>query len=342
MAERTYKRIAVEEGVNFPEIMSEAVKVAAQQPPLIKALNPFGGSGGLWDTLGSKLGDLGEGRIKQMDADGIDMQLLLLSAPGVQTLEEGLATELAAMANDRLAAASRKHPDRLAGLAAIAPQNPDKAAQELQRAVRTLGLKGAVINSHTNGEYLDDKKFWPILECAAGARRADLHPPARSLAAAWRPSGYPRLPRRLGLGDRSRHACDPADRSGVFDEFPKLKIVIGHMGEGIPFLLPRLDNRYTRDRGPKRKWMPSEYFKNHFVVTTSGMNYRPQLMMTIEEIGVDRVLVRRRLAVRAVQGGGRGHRERAASARPTRRRYSTPTPRGYFAYSLIEVRGRPN
>jgi 2,3-dihydroxybenzoate decarboxylase len=78
--------------------------------------------------------------------------------------------------------------------------------------------------------------------------------------------------------------------STVFDEFPKLKIVIGHMGECIPFLLPRLDNRYTRDRGPKRKWSPSEYFKQHFVVTTSGMNYRAQLMMTIEEIGIDRVL----------------------------------------------------
>src|SRR5262249_32726295 len=125
------------------------------------------GSGGLWDVLGAKLGDLGEGRIKQMDADGIDMQLLLLSAPGVQSLETVLATELAAMANDRLAEASRQHPDRLTGLAAIAPQHPDKAAQELQRAVRTLGLKGAVVNSHTNGEYLDDKKFWPILECAA-------------------------------------------------------------------------------------------------------------------------------------------------------------------------------
>jgi 2,3-dihydroxybenzoate decarboxylase len=97
MAERTYKRIAVEEGFNFSEIMSEAVKVAAQQPPLVKALNPFGGSGGLWDALGAKLGDLGEGRIKQMDADGIDLQLLLLSASGVQTFAVPVATELAAL-----------------------------------------------------------------------------------------------------------------------------------------------------------------------------------------------------------------------------------------------------
>src|ERR1700704_3763794 len=146
MGERTYKRIATEEAFNFPEIMSEAVKVAAKQPPAIQALNPFGGSGGLWDVLGAKLGDLGEGRIKQMDADGIDMQLLLLSSPGVQTLEESLAIELAAMSNDRLSQACRRHPDRLAGLAALAPQNPKRAAEELQRGVRTLGLKGAVIN----------------------------------------------------------------------------------------------------------------------------------------------------------------------------------------------------
>jgi 2,3-dihydroxybenzoate decarboxylase len=290
MAERTYKRIAVEEGFNFPEIMSEAVKVAAQQPPLVKALNPFGGSGGLWEALGAKLGDLGEGRIRQMDADGIDMQLLLLSAPGVQTLGEGLATELAAMANDRLAAASRKYPNRLTGLAAIAPQNPEKAAQELQRAVRTLGLKGAVINSHTNGEYLDDRKFWPILECAAALDvPIYIHPrdPSPQLGG---PLGIPGF--LVGWGwalEVGTHAIRLI-ASPVFDEFPNLRIVIGHMGECIPFLLPRLDNRYTRDRGPKRKLTPSEYFKNHFVVTTSGMNYRPQLMMTIEEIGIDRVL----------------------------------------------------
>lgn len=290
MAERTYKRIAVEEGFNFPEIMSEAVKVAAQQPPLIKALNPFGGSGGLWDALGSKLGDLGEGRIRQMDADGIDMQLLLLSAPGVQSLEEGLATELAAMANDRLSTAAHKYPDRLAGLAALAPQNPEKAARELQRAVRTLGLKGAVINSHTNGEYLDDRKYWPILECAAALDvPIYIHPrdPSPQLGGPLGIAGF-----LVGWGwalEVGTHAIRLI-ASEVFDEFPKLRFVIGHMGECIPFLLPRLDNRYTRDRGPKRKFTPSEYFKNHFVVTTSGMNYRPQLMMTIEEIGVDRVL----------------------------------------------------
>jgi 2,3-dihydroxybenzoate decarboxylase len=290
MAQRPYKRIATEEGFNFPEVMSEAVKAAARQPPLIQALNPFGGTGGLWDALGGKLGDLGEGRIKQMDADGIDMQLLLLSSPGVQTLEEGLAIELAAMSNDRLSAACRRHPARLAGLAAVAPQNPKRAAEELQRAVGVLGLKGAVINSHTNGEYLDDRKFWPILECAQSLDvPIYIHPrdPSPQLGG---PLGIPGF--LIGWGwalEVGTHAIRLI-ASGAFDEFPKLKIVIGHMGECIPFLLPRLDNRYTRDRGPKRKWPPSEYFKQHFYVTTSGMNYHRQLVMTVEELGVDRVL----------------------------------------------------
>lgn len=290
MAERPYKRIATEEGFNFPEIMSEAVKVASRQPPLIQALNPFGGTGGLWDMLGGKLGDLGEGRIKQMDADGIDMQLLLLSSPGVQTLEESLAIELAAMSNDRLSQACRRHPDRLAGLAALAPQNPKRAAEELQRGVRTLGLKGAVINSHTNGEYLDDRKFWPILECADSLRvPIYIHPrdPSPQLGGALAIPGY-----LIGWGwalEVGTHAIHLM-ASGAFDEFPNLKIVIGHMGECVPFLLPRLDNRYTRDRGPKRNLSPSEYFKRHVFVTTSGMNYRRQLVMTVEELGIDRVL----------------------------------------------------
>jgi 5-carboxyvanillate decarboxylase len=290
MAERTYRRIATEEGFNFPEIMSEAVKVAAKQPPLIQALNPFGGTGGLWDALGGKLGDLGEGRIKQMDADGIDMQLLLLSSPGVQTLEERLAVELAAMSNDRLSAACRRHPDRLAGLAAVAPQSPKRAAEELQRAVRTLGLKGAVINSHTNGEYLDEKKFWPILECADALRvPIYIHPrdPSPQVGGPLAIPGF-----LIGWGwalEVGTHAIRLI-AAGIFDQFPNLKIVIGHMGECIPFLLPRLDNRYTRDRGPKRKWSPSEYFKEHFLVTTSGMNYHRQLVMTVEELGIDRVL----------------------------------------------------
>jgi 2,3-dihydroxybenzoate decarboxylase len=290
MAEGNFRRIAVEEGFNIPEIMAEARRVAATQTPFIQSLSPFGASGGPWEVMGEKLADLGDARIRQMDADGVDMQLLLLSAAGVQTFAEPVATELAALSNDRLADAVRRHPARLAGLAAVAPQNPEGAARELQRAVRTLGLKGAVINSHTNGEYLDDPKFYPILECAEALDvPIYIHPrdPSPQLGGPLALPGF-----YIGWGwalETGTHAIRLI-AAGVFDRFPKLKIVIGHMGECIPFLLPRLDNRYLRDKGPKRRFLPGEYFREHFLVTTSGMNYPRQLRMTVEELGADRVL----------------------------------------------------
>ena len=114
----------------------------------------------------ARLTDLGERRLRDMDETGIDKQLLLLTGPGVQVFDAPLAVSLARSSNDELAEAVRIHPTRFAGLAAVAPQHPQEAAKELERGVRNLGLKGAVINSHTRGEYLDDAKFWPIFEAA--------------------------------------------------------------------------------------------------------------------------------------------------------------------------------
>jgi 5-carboxyvanillate decarboxylase len=110
--------------------------------------------------------DIGERRIGDMDAAGIDMQILLVTTPGVQLLDAETAIALAAASNDQVSQAVRKHPNRFATLAAVAPQVPQAAAKELERAITSLNLKGAVINSHTNGEYLDDQKFWPIFEAA--------------------------------------------------------------------------------------------------------------------------------------------------------------------------------
>ena len=106
--------------------------------------------------------DLGERRIGDMDAAGIDMQILLFTTPGVQLLDAKMAIALAAASNDQVSQAVRKHPDRFSALAAVAPQAPQAAAKVLERAVTRLKLKGAVINSHTQGEYLDDQRFWPI------------------------------------------------------------------------------------------------------------------------------------------------------------------------------------
>ena len=287
---RGYRRIACEEGFLSPGVLAQNAKVRLPGIPLITAEGPAAG-------FARALVDVGAGRIAAMDADGIDMQLLLLSSPGVQVFERDTATALAAEANDYVADACRRHPTRLAALAAVAPQDPNAAARELERAVRGLGLKGAVINSHTNNEYLDLPKFWPIFEAAeqldvpiyihprepaAGMREIMAGPVAGGAAWAY----------GVEVGTHVLRLIS----GGVFDRFPKLRVVVGHMGESLPFWLPRIDNRYVAMRAamfggakPMRR-MPSEYIRENVWVTTSGMNYREPLRLTLDVLGADRVL----------------------------------------------------
>ena len=124
-----------------------------------------------------RIQDLGERRLGDMDETGIDMQILSLTSPGVQVFDAATASAVARDANDQLAAAFASHPDRYAGLAAAAPQDPAGAAKEIERGVRRLGLRGVILNSHTHSEYLDDQKFWPIFEaCEALGVPVYLHP----------------------------------------------------------------------------------------------------------------------------------------------------------------------
>jgi 2,3-dihydroxybenzoate decarboxylase len=302
-APQSRKRIAVEEGFNIPEIMDESRKFLAERPeqePVMAAMwsrfTPAEGGGPpAWAT---QLTDLGEGRIRAMDAHGITMQLLLLSSPGVQIFDPPRAAELARLANDRLAAAIRAHPDRFAGLATIAPQDPEGAARELERSVRQLGLKGALIKSHTKGEYLDERKFWPILEAAESLDvPIYIHPrtPSPQIAGPYVDYGLEGAIWGYAV-ETSLHALRLIF-AGVFDRFPKLTIAIGHMGEGIPFYLERIDNRFLwhggGDPGPGRprlKRMPAEYFKDNFVITTSGMNFHAPLLAAHSVLGADRIL----------------------------------------------------
>ena len=297
---KQYKRFAVEEGFNIPEVVAETRKFlstrAAEEPALAamwsRFVPPEGGGPPIW---AKQLTDLGEGRIKVMDAYGISKQLLLLSSPGVQIFDAQQAMELAALANDRLASAIGTFPDRFAGLTTIAPQNPEAAALELERGVKKLGLKGALINSHTRGQYLDQRKFWPIFE-AAQALDVPIYLHPREV------SGGPYVEYGLegaiwGFAvETSLHALRLIF-SGVFDAFPKLRIVIGHMGEGIPFYMYRIDNRYLWEGGggsragmTKLKRLPSEYFRDNFVITTSGMNWHAPLVMTHSVLGADGIL----------------------------------------------------
>jgi 5-carboxyvanillate decarboxylase len=246
----------------------------------------------------SRLRDLGELRLADMDAAGIAVQLLLLTAPGVQAFERGAAVSLARSANDELAEAVRRHPDRLAGLAAIAPQDPPKAAEELERAVTSLGLKGAVVNSHTQGEYLDDPRYTPIFEAATSLQvPIYLHPqtPPKSMIGPFLDRGIDGAIYGFAI-ETSVHMLRMII-GGVFDRFPSLQFVVGHLGEGLPFWLYRLDymhnaivraNRYEGVKPLQRKL--SDYLRENFSITTSGMPWEPAIMFTRSVIGADRVM----------------------------------------------------
>ncbi|MBV8844718.1 MAG: amidohydrolase [Bryobacterales bacterium] len=248
--------------------------------------------------VAARLQDLGELRLRDMDETGIAKQIISLTAPGVQIFDSPTAVDLARSANDQLAEAVRKHPERFAGLAAIAPQNPPAAAQELERGVRQLGLKGAIINSHTGGEYLDDPKFWEIFEAAEALDvPIYLHPTSPPPAMIG-----PFIERGLdgaifGFAVETGLHMLRIIVSGALDRFPNLKIVAGHLGEALPYWMFRIDfmhsrmvaaNRYASVNKLMRK--PSEYLRETFYVTTSGMAWEPPILYAQSVLGVDRVL----------------------------------------------------
>ncbi len=239
--------------------------------------------------------DLDTSRIADMDANGVDVQLLLLTSPGVQIFDADTATEMAELANDRLAEAIARHPDRYAGLATFAPQDPQRAVAEMERAIGELHLNGFVVNSHTDGEYLDQEKFWPILE-AAEALDAPIYIHPRPLPGA---AIGPYLDQELWAGiwgyaaETGLHALRLIT-SGAFDRFPKLKIVLGHMGEGLPYFVYRIDymSRLLRQIGSQTQYEldPSEYLRRNFVITTSGMNHHPPLELCLSVLGAENIM----------------------------------------------------
>src|ERR1700722_8664201 len=159
-----YLRIATEEAWNIPEVLEAQVRLLARpgapDDPSLRMAGMFS----KLHSLQRQLMDIGESRIARMDELGIDKQLLLLTAPGVQVLAPHEGTALARLPNDRLAEACRRHPDRFAGLTVFAPQDVNGAGAEIERGMKTLGLSGAVLNSHFPGHYLDEAPYWPILE----------------------------------------------------------------------------------------------------------------------------------------------------------------------------------
>lgn len=293
-AKAGYKRIATEEAWGPPELFKMYVdKIengALTDPGFVSMWGRFVRNAPLIDQLQ----DIGEKRIREMDAAGIDKMVLSLTAPGVQIFDAATANSMAASTNDQLAEAVRRHPDRYAGLAAVAPQDPPAAAKEMERGIRKLGLNGVIINSHTNGEYLDDPKYWEIFEAAQALDAAIyLHPqtPPPNMVMPYLARGFERA--ILGFAhELSLHVLGLMT-GGVFDRFPKLKIVIGHGGEGLPYMLYRLDYMYANARYPfmkKVKKLPSDYMKENFYITTSGLPWAPAILMAISVLGIDRVM----------------------------------------------------
>ena len=294
--------IACEEAWSIPEVAAELKKVARSPSQSLDKLLVKGIYDAESDTSGygkmdflSGLTDVEDKRLSQMDQFGVDMHLLTLTAPGVQMFDADTATDLAALANDRLAEICQGNPTRFAGLGSFAPHSPMRAAREVERVMTELKLNGLVVNSHTNGDYFDDYRFWPILE-AAEAHDACIYI-------------HPRSPSNTLKGPLQDYAMDSAMwgygvevgthmlrmmAGGVFDRFPKLKICVGHMGEMVPFFIWRINFMNSRaqtvGRAPKTERSMEEYFRDNFVFTTSGVEDHLTLRYSIARMGLDNVI----------------------------------------------------
>jgi 2,3-dihydroxybenzoate decarboxylase len=300
---RDYLRIATEEAFAPQELIAlwrEMIDKGTYDDPGFVSLVGFYTGARTPRSLfvAERLQDLGDLRLADMDAAGIDRQIVSLTAPGTQVLCRDDAVAMATLANDRLADACRRHPDRFSGLTAIAPQDPEAAAAEIARGHHELGFKGVIINAHTHGEYLDNPRFWPIFEAAqALGTPIYLHPstPPRNMIGPLLEAGLDGAIYGFAV-DTGMHVLRIIT-AGVFDRFPRLKLVVGHLGEALPFWLFRLDymhaatvraGRYESMKPVGRK--PSEYLRDNVWVTTSGMAWAPAIMFCRDVLGPDHVL----------------------------------------------------
>ena len=243
--------------------------------------------------LQERIADFTEYRIPEMDRAGVDVQVLSTFAPTVQGVTDPAeATQLARASNDFLAEVIREHPRRFAGLCALPTQDPSAAAAELERSVAELGLKGAMINGHTGGLYLDDQRYLPLWEqFAALGVPAYIHPV--STPGPWAPAaGYPEiLMAAWGWAVETGSHALRLVYSGLFDRFPELTVVIGHMGEFLPFNLWRLDSRTAVFLSPHPlTHPPSHYILRNFMITTSGVFSDPPLVAARDALGAERIL----------------------------------------------------
>jgi predicted TIM-barrel fold metal-dependent hydrolase len=247
-----------------------------------------------------RLYDRGPLRLEQMDAAGIDFQILSLFDPGVQDeTDVPRAIDLARRANDDLAESVRANPSRFGGFATLATQDPDAATAELERAVTELGLVGGLINGHCQGRYLDEPAYGPLFARAESlGAPIYLHPttPHPAVMEAWF-APYVSDGMHLASWGFAAETGTHVLRliySGLFDKFPKLQMIIGHLGEMLPFAAYRIDRYYGLGGGGassrELQHLPSEYLRSNFYVTTSGNFSPPSFACTLDVMGTDRVM----------------------------------------------------
>jgi predicted TIM-barrel fold metal-dependent hydrolase len=256
----------------------------------------FGDEGGR--TLIDRLRDVSEGRIAEMNAAGVDVQVLSLTSPGLEQLAAADAVAMARDTNDFLAEAIRHNPTRLAGFAALPTADPGTAAEELERATALPGFVGAVINGHCQGRHLDDEFFWPIFERLEGLNvPLYLHPtlpPKPVIDIVYVGNYADTVTEMFAMAAWGWH-IETATHvlrlilGGVFDRFPRLQLIIGHMGEVLPFMLPRLDMTLPTAITTLQR-APSAYLRENLHYTFSGFNWTSVFLELLFQIGVDRIM----------------------------------------------------
>jgi len=239
----------------------------------------------------ARLADFGELRLEAMNRAGIERAILSLSGPGMQAEPDvSKAIGMAREANEFLARQIERCPDRYGGFAHLALQDPVAGADELERCMKELKFRGAMINGHTLGRYLDDPFFYPFWERAEALGAVVYLHPADPVAKIAALEGHPGL--RRATWEWTVETASHALRlvfSGLFDRFPRAVLALGHLGETLPYLLWRLDSR-AKLYGVKLAKRPSDYIREHIVVTTSGMCSAAPLHCAISALGRERVM----------------------------------------------------
>ena len=242
--------------------------------------------------------DLGQGRIDLLDEAGIDVAVLSLAAPGTEPLPPAVGTRVARETNNVLAAAVALFPDRYQGFATLATKDVDGAAKELERCVKELGFRGWNTHSNFGDSFLDEKRFWPLL---AKAEELDvpiyLHP-TYPIVSQFATYGLAVAGPSFGFGAETAMVVMRMIVAGVFDAFPKLKIILGHYGEGLPFMLDRVNRPYLQGHvavdatvAPELKRMPGDYLRDNVICSTSGNYSNEAFACTRAALGTERMVL---------------------------------------------------